>query len=121
MNRIRIWQTSALLVLSAAISLTDALRRESSPLLHFSNTLFLISLLLLMVGASLWVLQGGMFDGFIYSFKRFFERTNKAGMYAAEIDRGNEFKGSYRFGITYPLLLSGGFLFLAAYAVSFFA
>lgn len=121
MSRIRIRQTSVLLVLSVAISLADARYRESSPLLHFSNTLFLISLLLLMAGASLWVLQGGMFDGFISSFKRFFERTNKAGMYAAELDRGKEFRGSYRFGLTYPLLLSGGVLFLISYAGSFIA
>ncbi|MFJ7922125.1 DUF3899 domain-containing protein [Lysinibacillus fusiformis] len=71
------------------------------------NNIFLISLTATMVGASLVVVQGGLFIGIAYSFKRFFARVTKNGVYAFELDGNLEYAHAPTYTITYPLLLAG--------------
>lgn len=71
------------------------------------NSIFLISLAFTIVGASLFVVQGGLFNGIAYSFKRFFARVTKNGAYAFELDGDLEFVNAPSYTFTYPLLLAG--------------
>ena len=80
-------------------------------LLAFVNKLFLCSLVLLIAGGSLFVLQGGVLNGMLYSFKRFFNRTTKVGEYTKRFDSSKELVDPFHFSLTVPLLLSGGVLF----------
>jgi len=83
------------------------------------NLVSIVSLLLIMVGASLLVLQGGLFDAFLHSYRRFLERTDKRTEYAAQFRGGSNSKQGFgKFRLTYPLLLSGALLFVASYLCS---
>ncbi len=83
------------------------------------NRLFIVSLLLLSAGGSLFVLQGGMFNGIIFGFKRFFHRMSKVGEYTREFDPQSDLVEPFHFSATVPLLFSGGILFLLTLVVSF--
>ncbi|EWH31006.1 MULTISPECIES: DUF3899 domain-containing protein [Lysinibacillus] len=71
------------------------------------NNIFLVSLTSTITGASLVVVQGGLFNGITYSFKRFFARVTKNGVYAFELDGDLEFVHAPSCNFTYPLLLAG--------------
>ncbi|WP_230875105.1 DUF3899 domain-containing protein [Lysinibacillus cavernae] len=80
---------------------------QSITLLTLINNIFLVSLAVTIVGASLFVVQGGLFNGITYSFKRFFARVTKNGVYAFELDGDLEFVQAPSYTFTYPLLLAG--------------
>lgn len=68
-----------------------------------------------MSGGSLFVLKGGMFDGIIYSFSRFYKKTSKLEEYVSQQTEGLRnpiIKKNSKRSFTYPLLLSGSVLFL---------
>jgi len=71
------------------------------------DNIFLTSLTSTIVGASLVVVQGGLFNGIAYSFKRFFARVTKNGVYAFELDGDLEYVHAPTYTFTYPLLLAG--------------
>lgn len=76
-------------------------------LLTMINYMFMLSLACTIVGGSLFVVQGGFFNGIGYSFKRFFARVSKNGAYAYELDGNLEFIQAPTYSFTYPLLLAG--------------
>lgn len=82
---------------------------------------FLISLILLLISASLFVIQGGFFNGLIFSFKRFTNRMTKLGQYATELDRQSEYVEDIEFPAISPLLAASAIqlLFLLVYSFLF--
>lgn len=91
----------------------------------FLDFAFLSALLCMTVGAFLFVLEGGFFNGMSYSFK-IFRKSTKEGKYIAEFDdldnTGSLYeeqakKKSYQW--TYPLLASGGWIVLATFVLAF--
>lgn len=83
------------------------LLKQSMTMLTIINHTFLASLAFTIVGAILFVVQGGLFNGIAYSFKRFFARVTKNGTYAYELDGDLEFVQAPSYTFTYPLLLAG--------------
>ncbi|WP_338030770.1 DUF3899 domain-containing protein [Cytobacillus citreus] len=85
------------------------------------NFLFFIGLLLLMIGGALFVLKGGMFDGMIYSFRRFYKHTSKLEQYVSEQtgeSHDTPIKNSFRGLYIYPIIISGAALFCFTLLVS---
>lgn len=81
-----------------------------------------ISLLFFCAGLSIFVYQGGFFDGMIYSFKRFARsvRNKQLGENDAEAPL-TEFKhhDGNRSSITWPLIFDSLFLFIVSLIMSF--
>ena len=96
------------IILSSIIGAAILNLFSSAPsLLNLLDRWFLISMVLLIIGASLFVVQGGFFNGLIFSFKRFTNRMTKQGQYASEFDHGSEMVEDMHFSITMPFLLAG--------------
>ena len=83
------------------------LSKHSLTMLTIINHTFLISLACTIIGATLFVVQGGLFNGIAYSYKRFFTRVSKNGAYAYELDGDLEFVQAPSYSFTSPLLLAG--------------
>ena len=103
-----------LIVISIFISLICSFFGYGENWINFINQLFFISILLLMAGGTLFVLKGGMFDGMIYSFRRFYRRTSKLEGYVSdetgEIDSTP--KNSMKGLSINPIIISGAALFI---------
>jgi hypothetical protein len=88
----------------------------------FINYLFMISLLLIIVGGTLFVIQGGLFTAINYSFKKVFKRITRKGKYIAELEgdntNDNEFKRLH-FSYMPSLIISGLFLFIVTMLLAF--
>lgn len=81
----------------------------------FLDCLFIVALFLLMAGGSMFVLKGGIFDGILYSFRRFYKNTSKLEEYVSKQSESIGFptkNESFKYTLTYPLLFSGGILFI---------
>lgn len=102
-----------LIVISIFISFIGSFFSDGGNWISFINLLFFISILLLMVGGALFVLKGGMFDGMIYSFRRFYRRTSKFESYVS--DQSGELqstpKNSMKGLSVNPIIISGAALF----------
>jgi len=83
------------------------LSKQAVSLLTMINYTFLLSLACTIIGGSLFVVQGGFFNGVGYSFKRFFARVSKNGAYAYELDGNLAFIQAPTYSFTYPLLVAG--------------
>lgn len=89
-------------------------------LLALVNAVSMASLLLVIVGAILFVVGGGFFYGIAYSFRRFFKKTSKSWQMLDEIEKDEEFRPTtHSFSMTVPFLVVGGVLFLVTLGVSF--
>lgn len=90
-------------------------------ILAFINAATITSLLLLIVGASLYISGEGFFSGIAHSFRRFYKRTSKKWELLDEPDE--EYAVNKRsFSLTGPFLIIGGGLFFLilflSYAIS---
>ncbi|SDZ61680.1 protein of unknown function [Evansella caseinilytica] len=107
--------TALLLSLIGSISLY----REIT-LLSWANTLFLCSLLLLMVGGTLSVIQNGFFNSMIRSFQHFLRSIDKTTAVLQDIEGkkqpGNLYRRSFRF--TFSFLFAGAVLLAISLAIS---
>lgn len=86
---------------------------------------FFFSLISLTVGASLFVIEGGFFNGIRYSVKKL-RKSSKEGEYIASFDDLDDTKEAYEeypkksvFTWTYPLLVGGGILAFATSVIAF--
>ncbi len=77
------------------------------------------------MGASLFVIEGGFFNGIRYSFKKV-RKSSKEGEYIASFDDLDDTKEVYEeypkkrvFIWTYPLLAGGGIVALASFIAAF--
>ncbi|OZM58255.1 hypothetical protein CIB95_01400 [Lottiidibacillus patelloidae] len=90
----------------------------------FINNLFMISLVLIIVGGTLFVIQGGLFTAINYSFKRVYKSITRKGKYLAELEgentNDNEIK---RLSFTYmpAMIISGIFLFIVTMFLAYSA
>jgi hypothetical protein len=89
------------------------------------NNFFAVGMLFLCLGAFLFIMEQGFFNGISYAFKRFRKNTKK-GKYVSQFDDLDETKEIYEeynvkrsYSITKPLLLVGGGSFLLSLVVSF--
>jgi hypothetical protein len=88
--------------------------------LTWVNALFFCSLLLLIIGGSLLIIQGKFFHAFIKSFKQFFKSTSKMEIYIQEIEgkSGEILPYQLNFSATMPLLQIGTTLFVLSIILS---
>lgn len=90
-------------------------------IISFLNNLFLFSLILLILGCTLFVIQSGVFNGIIYSYLRFYKKTSKVGKYLVDLEGESEnLIEPFDFSLSKPLLLAGGLLFFLSLVGSFF-
>lgn len=107
----------SMIILGLTVSLSliiSIIMQRTFDLLYWTNTLFLCSLFLLILGGVLFVIQGHFFTGIVRSFKHFVRSISKAERLIREVEgKSNGFKKPYtlEFNLTFPLLLSGLILF----------
>ena len=107
--------TSRLILSSLVLSAITSVLLSQGTWTKFIHYLFFISLLFLILGSSLFVLKGGMFNGIIYSFTIFYRKISKVEEYVSEQTGGllgSPIKKTSNNCIIYSLLTSGGILFL---------
>jgi hypothetical protein len=106
---------------SVLLSSLLAVFSEKDFFLSLINSSFLLSLVLLMVGAIFFLLQGGMFNGIIFGFNRFMKKMNKTEQYAAEIYEEDQDKllEPYHFSFIPAFFISGSILFVLSMIASF--
>ncbi|GAA0606042.1 hypothetical protein GCM10009001_24130 [Virgibacillus siamensis] len=91
-------------------------------LLAIVNATFLVSLLYLIIGSALFLVQSGFFNGITYSFKRFFRRTRKIDEMIYEVNPEAEEESylpkEHHFPIAYPILASGSIFFVVTLLIA---
>ena len=99
--------------LGLLISIIYSIILQNHIFLDFINAYFMIGLFFLCTGAILYVIGGGFFSVFSYSFKKFWKFNSKKEEYISELEGDSEQKGPntevLSFSWTGPLLYSGIF------------
>jgi uncharacterized integral membrane protein len=98
------------------------LARNENLFTSFINYLFMISLLLIIVGGILFVIQGGLFTAINYSFKRVYKRISRKGKYLAELEgdhTNDEEIKRLHFSYMPSIIISGIFLFVVTMLLAF--
>ncbi|RYL91473.1 DUF3899 domain-containing protein [Sporolactobacillus sp. Y61] len=88
-----------------------------------TDALGTISLLAFNVGLIIFIIQGGFFDGMIYSFKRFSRSVRKSRLGDQDTEpplSQYKIRDGKRTGITWPLIIISAFYFLLSLAVALF-
>ena len=97
--------------LGLLISIIYSIFLQNHFLLAFIDAYFMIGLFYICAGAILYVIGGGFFSVFSYSFKKFWKLSSKKEEYIAELEGEPEQKGPnmevLTFSWTSPLLYSG--------------
>lgn len=92
--------------------------------LSFINAISMTSIVLFVIGAVLFIVEGGIFYGITYSFKRFFKKTAKAAKIRDEFaddDKDDDYEPkTYSFSYTYPFIVTSVVLFLVLLGISYF-
>lgn len=107
-------KTIKLILISLTISFIGSFLTGKGNWQGFINFLFYISLLFLMLGGAVSVLRGGMFEGILYSFRRFYSRTSKLEGYISEQAgdmKNSPIKNSLIEFKLRPIIFSGAALF----------
>jgi hypothetical protein len=118
--RLSLFITSIAFSLSALLSYSS---KHSWNQLMWINALFFCSLLLLIIGGILFIMQGNFFYFFAKSFKKFFKSANKMEVYIQEIEgkSGEILPYKLNFPVTLPLLQIGAALFVLSLILSLLA
>ncbi|EIT84587.1 hypothetical protein A374_14705 [Fictibacillus macauensis ZFHKF-1] len=111
--------TSGTIVLSLILQL---IIDRSFNLLHFYNTVFMVSLAILLIGLMLYVVKGGFFDVFTRSFKKFWRMLSKRSLYQSEVMDDSHFSLSQRIPayVVTSFIASGLFLVIVTMIIAFF-
>ncbi|MBM7693959.1 hypothetical protein JOC77_003403 [Peribacillus deserti] len=92
------------------VSLLLAFFGENTYYISFMNCLFFIGLFYIVIGAFLFVVEGGFFNGIIFSMKNFL-KLDKLGAYVAQFDdadlEATGYPSQKKYNITLPFLISG--------------
>ncbi|WP_442601534.1 DUF3899 domain-containing protein [Paenibacillus sp. KN14-4R] len=111
--------TAVTMICVSLVSFIASWLREAPLWFTFINIASLVSLALFMIGASLWILQSGMLDRTIRSFKMFNRHKDKIGQYVEQVaPQAVQTRPLLQFSVTYPFLWSGGLLFIGMYLIS---
>lgn len=96
---------------------------QQEVLLPFINAYFMIGLAYLSIGAMMFVIGGGFFSIFAYSYKKVMKRSSKKEEYISELSGDTEENRPdmkvLTFSWTRPLIYSGAFSFLITFAGSY--
>ncbi|KAB2334662.1 DUF3899 domain-containing protein [Cytobacillus depressus] len=110
-----------LILIAFIISFVGSFFSEGGQWVGFVNFLFFISILLLMLGGTLFVLKGGMFDGIFYSFRRIYSRTSKIENYVSE--QTGELQNTPKISLSglsiHPIIISGVALFFISFIAAY--
>lgn len=94
---------------------------QSWTMIAFIDAITIASLVLIIIGSFLFVIEGGFFSSITYSFRRFYKRTSKKWQMLNETEEDGEYYVEKQsFSITVPLLLIGFLTFGLALCLSFF-
>ncbi len=88
-------------------------------ILYLINTVFVVSLLYIMVGALMFVTRGGFFDGITLSFRRFMKKGTNMGKMMDEVEYMDLPSEAFEYTFTESLLVSGLLGFLITIGSSF--
>lgn len=94
-------------------------------LTYWLNTVFILSMIVLLVGCSMLVIQGGFFDRFIANFKYFWRKNDRAEEMVREVEgrRSDNTSTHTKTGnvhiVTKVMMVSGGFLVLLSIILSY--
>ncbi len=99
--------------------------QERSILLSLLDSLFILGIVFVVIGAFLYIIQGGFFNGIIYSLKRFRSST-KQGKFISQFDDLDETKEVHEefeikrsFALTRPFLFIGGFALILSFVLTY--
>lgn len=84
---------------------------DHSYLINIINSIFLTSLICLMSGWVLFILEKGVLNNFFYSITRFYESISPLGQYVSDNHQKSKRLTFPRFNYTYYLLFLGSLLF----------
>lgn len=115
--------TSSLLLTAGSIILSliiELVSEKKIHLIHLVNNLFMVSLALLLIGLTLFVIRGGLFDLFSRTLKKVMKSFSKSAEYASSHETESNFYLSERVSgeFVFPLLSSGLFLFVVSSLVA---
>ncbi|PFA66404.1 hypothetical protein CN378_14000 [Bacillus sp. AFS015802] len=112
MKRIRLFHifTSLLFVIAVVV----ALLQKKNLLLSIIDSLFIIGITYVGLGALLYIFQKGFFNGIVYAFKRF-RNSTKQGKYISQFDDLDEMKEAHEeFGVQRSYSVTTSFLTIGA-------
>ncbi len=92
---------------------------ENLTLVTVLNSVFMISLVYIMIGSLMFVARGGFFDAITLSFRRFMKKGTKYGELMDDVERMELPSEVFEYKATEPLLISGVITFLATVLISF--
>ena len=85
-----------LIIFITSLSLIITLWRSPSfDLIVFLNTIFTCSLGLTVIGAIMFILNSGFFDGYVQQFKKFFRQISRSEKIANELEEKNNHSTMY--------------------------
>ncbi|WP_261132563.1 DUF3899 domain-containing protein [Bacillus sp. Marseille-Q3570] len=85
----------------------------------FINSIFLISMLYIMLGGLMFVTRGGFFDAITLSFRRFMKKGTKMGEIMEDVENSELPSEAFEYTFSEPLLLTGLLGFLTTVLISF--
>ncbi|WLD94908.1 DUF3899 domain-containing protein [Alkalihalobacillus sp. AL-G] len=88
-------------------------------MLIFINSVFIVSLFYIMIGALFFVTRGGFFDGITLSVRRFMKKGTRMGATMEDVERMDLPSEAFEYSYTEPLLLSGFIGFLLTVLISY--
>lgn len=114
-------RTSIILILVAVLAILISLTDIVS--IVFWDNIFMFSLICLIIGGFLYLLEGGIFNNLFHSFKRFYKGTSKLQKYVSEAEyKEKPHKKSKLIDISIAINIFkiGLFLMLISMTISYF-
>jgi hypothetical protein len=123
MKRINLFYIfTSLLFVTAVVT---ALLQEKNLLLSIIDSMFVIGIAYISLGALLYIFEKGFFNGIVYALKRF-RNSTKQGKYISQFDDLDEMKEAHEeygvqrsYSITRSFLLIGGLTFALSILLSY--
>src|SRR5699024_5800018 len=113
----KLYGLTILLTILLTVLLMVYMYREWT-LLAFVDASSIASLILIIIGGSLYVIVVGLFTGVAYSSRRFFKITSKVWQMLEEGDNDDYYPKSRSYPINNPLLVIGSLQFVVTLGIS---
>src|SRR5699024_5917776 len=113
----KLYGLTILLTILLTVLLMVYMYREWT-LLDFVDAASIASLVLAIIGGSLYVSGGGFFTGVAYSFRRFFKKTSPVWQLLEEGDDHDYYPKTRSFPIKNPLLVTASLQFVVTLGIS---
>lgn len=92
---------------------------ETVTFLTVLNSVFIVSMVYIMIGALMFVTRGGFFDAFTLSVRRFMKKGTRYGAIMDDVENIDLPSEVFEYTYTEPLLLTGIVGFLTTVLISF--